>query len=324
VVWVVGAGSLVGLFGWVMQLSQGFRRDAEPLPVLRMIVAVTLWQAVVGALLTVNYLMLGWDRYALVRGIANLPTVVLALALVVSLTLAVLFARYAIRRHRAGRSIDHRCFVSAVVLIASALLVFAAFRLCPDYLAGINWLPARGAEGMSAEVWRWALKLEDRSWLWAVAQWYAYGGSWLSPGCGLLLVAGWYGCRSARSGGEQTGRRCSRGVWAGFVQCVSRSALAMAVCALAVYLAVAPSVVQRVEWIYQEQMAFARDPRPFRLRVDEEAERIRRDLAVMRELRAKVDDRISQERKATADGAAHESGNAPSPTKKQEGPSRNE
>lgn len=296
--WIVGgllslasAVAMILLFRWIVKFCKEFRGGSERLPVMRWIGAITLWQIAVAVLLTVWHLVTELSIHDLLLLLLWMPVVVwLALLLLPFAALGAWISH--VRKLRRRRSDLAKAHIAAAVLLSLAsALVAAAFSLCPHYLDGVSWIPARGWAGLSALTWKRAVPVEDGSCQWAVLQWLFYRGVYVTPGASLAAVACWFTFRWFRYGakdGSESWLSRTRRFLVGMLACVTRSASALAACSLLVYLVVAPGVLIEAETAYQADMAYARAPEEHQTKVHETMARIRSDPVAMEEIRAKV------------------------------------
>ena len=79
------------------------------------------------------------------------------------------------------------------------------------------------------------------------------------------------------------------------MECVARSALAMAACCLLIYLAVTPGVLRVAETNYHDKMAYLHNPEGYRAKIRAAAAAIEADPEAMARIRAEVIDEIREE-----------------------------
>jgi len=296
--WIVGgilslasAVAMILLYRWIVKLCEEFRGGSARLPVMRLIGTITLWQFVVAVLLTVWHIAAKLSFHDLLLLLLRMPVVVwLALLLLpfVSLGAWILHVRK-LRRRSSDLAKAH--IAAAVLLSLATALVAAAFSLCPHYLDGVSWIPARGWAELSASTWKRAIPVEDGSWQWAVLQWLFHRGAYVTPGASLAAVACWFTFRWLRyraKDGSKSWLSQTRTFLVGLLACATRSASALAACSLLVYLVVAPGVVIEAETAYQANMAYARAPEEYEMKLHETMVRIRSDPEAMEEIRANV------------------------------------
>jgi hypothetical protein len=145
-----------------------------------------------------------------------------------------------------------------------------------------------------ADVWAEAI-LHAARWMWALMQWQAYHGPYLTVAIWAVFVvlrAGRKVHRALRKTGsppltvrESLGAMC---------QSLGRPALALSALAVLLYLAIAPNVVIFVEHEVQTTMAFARRPAAYWEEVDQAVQQVRSDRSLMPQLEQAVTAEMSE------------------------------
>lgn len=131
-------------------------------------------------------------------------------------------------------------------------------------------IPVMGWHGIDAGVLQNAVTVKYGPWPWALLQWTAHQGQYVS----LVVIAAFLGIwllqHSIRTEAEAEAPRvlsrlrhgCGR-----LAVVLSRSMLALAIVWLLVYLYLAPTICREIEQQYQQKMAYARNPQAHRARL---------------------------------------------------------
>jgi hypothetical protein len=150
-------------------------------------------------------------------------------------------------------------------------------------------IPTRGWEGMDADSLA-NLFAADKTWFWALLQWIAYRGPYLT----LVLWAGAvvFAHRRKRKRVQRRAPEVDvepRTRWYGVFRSLGWGAFAAATCALLVYLTAAPIVVRSIEREFQRKIAFARDPQSRWTKVEEAIRKVQSNVQLMRQLNEEVE-----------------------------------
>jgi hypothetical protein len=160
------------------------------------------------------------------------------------------------------------------------------------------WLPAKGWNGIDAEVLRTAMKVGVGTWLWATIQWFAFGGLYVGLLTALVLSGCWLMWLNARNSSSSlfTFRtREARSKWASLLGSVGQSALGASLFWLIVYLYFAPPFLREAEAQYQHQMRYCRDPRSHWAEIREAQATVKSSASAMETIREQVQFDLSDE-----------------------------
>jgi hypothetical protein len=169
-------------------------------------------------------------------------------------------------------------------------------------------VPARGWDVCDAKVLEITVRGQFGTAGWAVYQWFAYSGFYVSLAASLVLVAWWQRVRLARAARDDQcrGWPAWRARWGATLRCVARSAAARALACTLVDFALTPGVLRLADASYQVQIAYARDPGATRASLRQEIDRIKADPETMQQIRAQVEQEIVRE--AEEDAAMEKAG----------------
>lgn len=169
-------------------------------------------------------------------------------------------------------------FFSAVAVVRPDEGFFSSFPLPLS-------VPARRWKHADAAVYANAITTIYGPWPWAVFQWIAYYGPYLTLALWASLSAALYRHkigRMQRAEGEPFPPLRKR--FGGFLRLLGRPVRVMATMMLVAYLLLAPHMLEQVEQEFQTKMAFARDPQDHWTKVAEAVQRVRSDEIMMSEL----------------------------------------
>ncbi len=162
-------------------------------------------------------------------------------------------------------------------------------------------IPARGWEGLDAKSLENAFS-PRAIWLWAVLQWTAYYGQYLTVAVWAAIVAFLlrFNLRRyhAKTGVVRPTFRNFLGVW---TRSQGRACLTLSVVVTILYLIFAPAVSAEAERHFQENIAFAREPNDHWSKVERAVARVKVDQELVDQLRATVLVEIAEERSAESE-----------------------
>jgi len=162
-------------------------------------------------------------------------------------------------------------------------------------------IPARGWEGLDAKSLENAFS-PRASWLWAVLQWTAYYGQYLTVAVWAAIVAILLRFKlrryHARTGGVAPSFRNFLGVW---TRSQGHACLTLSALVTILYLSFAPAVLAEAEWQFQENIAFARKPSDHWSNVERAVQRVRAGQELVEQLRATVVTEIAEERSSESE-----------------------
>ncbi len=157
-------------------------------------------------------------------------------------------------------------------------------------------IPARGWEGVDGESLERVL-LPLGSGLWAVLQWTAYYGQYLTLGAWAAIAALLLRFKlrrlHARTGGLAPTFPNFLGAWIGSL---GRAFLALSALVTILYLSFAPAVVARAEREFQDKMTFARQPSDHWSEVERAVQHVRSNQKRVEQLRAAAKAEIAEQR----------------------------
>jgi tetratricopeptide (TPR) repeat protein len=143
-------------------------------------------------------------------------------------------------------------------------------------------IPARGWGGLDLALLD-SMKYAYGDWCWAILQWNAYGGGYVTLAIWIMLIAIVYTCKIRR-------RNCRpdavpltrRKELAGVFYSLGRPAFLLAMLFLICYLVLAPGFLEQTEQAFQEKIAFARHPERHWAEVEKNIAKVRADEATMK------------------------------------------
>ncbi len=191
---------------------------------------------------------------------------------------------------------DYQFSIRALLILTLMLsLIFSlisVMRLDPNFPPGLpfSWsIPVRGWHGVNAAVYKSAIPANAGEWPWALFQWEAYYGPYLTVALWAVLVAIFY-WRKLRRAPRQDGTPLPplRTRLAGLLRSIGRPALAASALIMLAYLLLAPSTLTQVEQGFQAKMKYARHPEASRAEMDTAVQKVRSDGTLMAELRARA------------------------------------
>lgn len=181
-------------------------------------------------------------------------------------------------------------FILILTLLASLFfsLVFVG-RLHRDFFSSFPFplsVPALGWKGVDAAVCASTIAATYGQWPWAVFQWTAYYGPYLTLVLWACLLVALH-CRKMGRMQREEGARLPdlRQRFSGLLRSLGRPALVMSALMLFAYLLLAPGILEQAEQEFQKQMAFARNPQTHWTAVAEAVQRVHSDEKTMGELR---------------------------------------
>jgi hypothetical protein len=142
-----------------------------------------------------------------------------------------------------------------LIALCWGLLEFAIYdlrNLKHLYLSKRNWY------GSDTE---WLQFYSIGKWFWALVQWIAYSGHYISIVVAMSLLAFWYNIRFSCIAHQTPDR--SRARWIGFFTCLSRSLFVVAFLWMIIYLSISPSRIQIAEAHYQSDKADIMNPNKY-------------------------------------------------------------
>ncbi len=156
-------------------------------------------------------------------------------------------------------------------------------------------VPARGWEGLDNKVLGDALTANNERWLWAVFQWAAYYGHYLTLAiwAGLVVALQSLGVKKLQrqTVNASLGTRKRLG---GLFRSLARPALVLAAIALMTYLVLTPNILKQVEQEFQQKIAFARHPESHWEKVEKAIQKVRSDEKLMEQFREIVKAELSK------------------------------
>ncbi len=149
-------------------------------------------------------------------------------------------------------------------------------------------IPARGWGGLGATSLEKAI-LPLGNWLWAVLQWCAYYGHFLTVAiwAGMIAVLLWLKVRSVPQDFNGVTPTCLERMGA-LCRSLGRPSLLMAALTLVLYLFFLPGVVDAVEQEFQSKMSFARNPNEHWSKVEQAVQKVRSNGVMMEQLMESV------------------------------------
>ncbi len=208
-----------------------------------------------------------------------------------------------------------RRFQFRILTLLGCMVAVAVFGwIWPVLAATASWfsglpaefhVPAKGWSGLDPALIQTSPQLTGHNWRWCLLQWNYYLGPYLAVAFGLALIALWYVRFRARKADQPTWRYWScldRPRWAGLFRCLATSAMAAGLCALLVYLWLAPAELRVAEEFFQYRMGYCRNPASQIARIEEAEAKIHASEAEMKAIREQVDVHFQQAREeATAE-----------------------
>ena len=208
-----------------------------------------------------------------------------------------------------------RRFQFRILTLLGCMVAVAVFGwIWPVLAATASWfsglpaefhVPAKGWSGLDPAMIQTSPQLTGHNWRWCLLQWNYYLGPYLAVAFGLALIALWYIRFRARKADQPTWRYWScldRPRWAGLFRCLAKSAMAAGLCALLIYLWLAPAGLQVAEDSFQYRMGYCRDPAAHIAQIEEAEAKILASKAEMQAIREQVDVHFEQAREeATAE-----------------------
>ncbi|MBN2579472.1 MAG: hypothetical protein JXB10_10810 [Pirellulales bacterium] len=196
-----------------------------------------------------------------------------------------------------------RQFQYSLLALMVVTVIFALFSslIAAVYHAGgfsdlpINVaMPLRGWKGIDPELLHNALTPNGETWVWAVYQWYAYAGPYVTVLLWAVLVPmffswKWRKRRRQAAGAIPTFRQRI----GGYCHSLARPAFGAALLLLGVYLLLTPHYLLQVEKDFQQKITFARDPEAYWKQVEALVEKIRADKKKMEQFRKDVEAELS-------------------------------
>jgi hypothetical protein len=174
-------------------------------------------------------------------------------------------------------------------LVVSLLLSFVSV-IRPDAGSFADFpfdlsVPARGWEGLDAKVLGDAVTTNNERWLWAVFQWAAYYGHYLTLAiwAGLVVALQSLGMKKLQRQ-TLTASLSLRKRLGGVFRSLARPALVLAAITLVTYLILAPNILKQVEQEFQQKIAFARHPESHWEEVGKAVQKVRSDEELMEQL----------------------------------------
>ncbi len=186
-------------------------------------------------------------------------------------------------------------FTLAVSLLFSLLSVIRPNAgYCADFPFDLS-VPARGWEGLDAEVLADGVTANSGRWLWAVFQWSAYYGHYLTLAIWVGLVVALQSLRMKKL--QRQTVTASFGVRkrvGGLFRSLGRPALVLAAMILVTYLILTPNILKQVEQEFQQKIAFARHPESHWAEAEKAIQKVRSDEELMEQLRETVKAELSK------------------------------
>jgi len=149
-------------------------------------------------------------------------------------------------------------------------------------------IPVRDWEGLDGNSFGKAIPPEKR-WFWAMIQWPAYHGHYLTVAVWAGFVVALYSLKV-----RKMRRQTVAAVWnlskrlGGLFRSLGKPALVLSALTLMTYFALAPTIVRHVEQEFQQKIAFARDPESHWTKVETAVRKIRSDKNLMAQLQQAV------------------------------------
>ena len=194
-----------------------------------------------------------------------------------------------LRRRAFQFSIRALMVLTLIVALFSSLMAVIRPDGLLDSLAPLLTIPARGWRGLNADVYCYVITASYGKWIWAVFEWVAYYGPYLTVAlwAGLLMALQSRRMRRAyrQTGSPLPGLR-TRLRW--LFRPIGRPALATAALVMIAYLLLAPANLDRIEQDFQRAMAFARNPQSYWAEVEEAVQKVRADKKTMARLKQSV------------------------------------
>lgn len=188
-------------------------------------------------------------------------------------------------------------------VLASLEVDFSNLKQLPE---GLH-VPARGWGPVDVKTWERSVTAQSGIGAWVVLQWWAYSGIYVSLAVSLLWVAVWQRVRVAKAESKGSGGWFAwKARWAATMEGTAESAAAMGACCLLVYLALTPTVLQSVDAVLEQQMAYARDPEAYWASLRQEVDRLKADSDYTKWVREEGEADLARE--AELEAAAQEAG----------------
>ena len=192
-----------------------------------------------------------------------------------------------------------RAMLTCVFAFSVLFGIVAVARASAESFAQLPFdlsIPARGWEGLDATSLENALR-PLASWLWAVLQWTAYYGQYLTLGVWAVIAAVLLRFKlrklHTRTGGVPLTFRNFLGVW---TRSLGHAFLTLSTLITILYLSFAPAMVAEVEREFQDKMVFARQPSEYWSEVERAVQRVQTNQELIEQLRAAVKTEIAEER----------------------------
>jgi len=163
-------------------------------------------------------------------------------------------------------------------------------------------IPVRDWEGLDGNSFGNAIP-PDKRWLWAMLQWPAYHGHYLTVAVWAGFVMALYSLKV-----RTTRRQTAATAWnlrerlGGLFRSLGKPALVLSALALMTYLALAPTIVTHVEQEFQQKIAFARNPDSHWTKVENAVRKVRSN----KQLMTKLQQAVQAETRQSADSASEE------------------
>ncbi|MDA1180002.1 MAG: hypothetical protein O2931_14535, partial [Planctomycetota bacterium] len=206
--------------------------------------------------------------------------------------------------HRRAFKFSLRAMLICVFAFSVLFGIVAVARPNAESFAQIPFdlsIPARGWEGLDARSLENALS-PRAGWLWAVLQWTAYYGQYLTVAVWAAIDAVLLRFKlrryRARTGGVAPTFRNFLGVW---TRSQGHACLTLSALVIILYLSFAPAALAEAERHFQENIAFARKPSDHWSKVERAVERVRADQELVDQLRAASVTEIAEERSSESE-----------------------